>query len=254
MGWWPPANRTFLEPETEDWQIETWRWFLETFGGSDDLKRSPLVLPNRSFFPPTEKTGHERAEHIFECVKKAARMADWPCRLVAQPKRAERRVSELGILKPITHAPAGTFGFEGNEVVITYQPDDIDNPGVLIATLAHELAHYLLLRRRQEIPGGEELHELTTDLMTVYLGFGVFGASCAFNFSQHQDAGTHGWQWSRHGYLDERTWCFALAVFLELRGEDNGAVKPFLKQHLFSDIEAAGSYLRRKGLLRAIAG
>ncbi len=251
MGWWPFRERTFLDPDDEEWQIETWKWFLDKFGGIPDLKHSSLVLPTRQYFPPTDKTGHERAEFIFECVKHLARMPDWPCRLVAQPRRAELRVGDITTLKPITHAPAGTFGFEGNEVVITYQPADIDNPGVLIATLAHELAHYLLLRWRTDIPGGDDVHELTTDLLTVYMGFGVFGASTAFNFSQHQDVMSQGWQWSRHGYLNERAWVFGQAVFLELRGETAETVKPFLKAHLYSDLTEAIRYLRRRGILAA---
>jgi len=82
--------------------------------------------------------------------------------------------------------------------------------------------------------------------MTVYMGFGVFGAASAFNFSQHQDVMSQGWQWSRHGYLSEQTWCFALALFLELRGEEVELVKPHLKNALFSDVTAALKYLRRR--------
>jgi hypothetical protein len=249
---WPFHKRTFLDPDVEAWQIDTWRFFLRTFGGLADLRQSPLVLPNREFFPPTDKTGRERAEVIFDCVKRLARMPDWPCRLEAQPRRPELSVGDLATLKPITHAPAGTFGFEGNEVVITYQPADIDNPGVLIATLAHELAHYLLLRWRREVPGGEDVHELTTDLMTVYMGFGVFGASCAFNFNQFQNVMSQGWQYSRHGYLDERTWAFALAMFLELRNDPAERVQPYLKGYLFAEMNDAIRYLRRRRLLASI--
>ena len=246
---WPFGNRTFLDADVEAWQRETWQWFLATFGGIADLKKSKLVLPTREFFPSTDKQGHERAEYIFECIKHLARMPEWPCRLVAQPRRAELSVGDLAALKPITHAPSGTFGFEGNEVVITYQPADIDNPGMLIATLVHELAHYLLLRWRKEVPGGEEVHELTTDLLTVYMGFGVFGASCAFNFNQFQGVMSQGWQWARRGYLDERTWAFALAVFLGLREESVDLVQPYLKSYLFDEVKDAHRYLRRRDFL-----
>jgi len=241
MTWWPFGRGTFLDPDDEEWQVETWRWFLDQFGGLSDLRHSSLILPTRQFFPPTEKTGEGRAEHIFECVKRLARMPDWPCRLIAQPHRPDLRVSDAVALKPITHSPAGTFGFDGDSVVISYDPADLDNPGQLIATLAHELAHYLLLGLRNDIPGGEDLHEFTTDLLTVYMGFGVFSASAAFHFS----ADSGGWQWSRRGYLSQRAWLFALAVFLELRNETAEQVKPFLKQHLFSDLTDAIRYLRR---------
>ena len=239
MTWWPFGQQSFLDSDDEEWQIETWRWFLGQFGGLRDLKHSPLVLPTREFFPPTQKTNHERAEHIFECVKRLARMPDWPCRLIAQLRRPELRVGEYVALKPITHSPAGTFGFDGDEVVISYEASAVDEPGMLIATLAHELAHYLLLKWRKEIPGGEELHEFTTDLLTVYMGFGVFGVSTAFHF----EADVGGWRWSRHGYLSQRAWIFACAIFLELRNEPCEVLKPFLKQHLFSDLGKAALYI-----------
>lgn len=249
MTWWPFKERTFLELEDEAWVIETWRWFLVQFGGLRDLKQSKLVLPTREFFPSTEMLGHERAQHIFDCVKRLARMPDWPCKLIAQPRSAELRVGRLLALEPITHSPAGTFAFDGNEVTISYNPRDVGDPGKLIATFAHELAHYLLHGLKGDVPGGEELHELTTDLLTVYMGFGIFGASAAFNFSQHQDTMSQGWQWSRQGYLNERTWMFALAIFLALRQEASDIVKPFLKRHLFSDLQDATRYLKRRDVL-----
>jgi hypothetical protein len=246
------GNRAFLDEEDEDWQVETWRWFLSQFGGFADLKRSRLVLPTREFFPPSDKTGHKRAEHIFTSVKKLARISDWPCQLVPQPDRGPARVGQLLALNPVTHAPAGTFGLDGNEVTITYTPADVDDPGLLIATLAHELAHYVLLASRKEVPDGEELHEFATDLFTVYLGFGLFGASAAFNFSQHHNTMSQGWQWRRRGYLSERAWVFALAIFLALRGEEPDALKPFLKRHLFSDLQQALKYVRKRGVAARI--
>jgi hypothetical protein len=248
MTWWPFGPRTFLDTDDEEWQIETWRWFFGQFGGLSDLKHSPLVLPTRQFFPPTEKTGHARAQHIFDCVKRLARMPDWPCRLIAQPRRPELLVNDIAALKPITHSPAGTFGYDGNDVVITYEPSSIDDPGQLIATFAHELAHYLLLRWRDEVPGGKDLHEFTTDLLTVYMGFGVFGASAAFNFSSD----SCGWRWSRHGYLSQRAWVLALAIFLKLRNEASETVKPFLKQHLLSELNDAMKYLDRHAIMAQV--
>jgi hypothetical protein len=158
-------------------------------------------------------------------------------------------VGDVTALKPIDHAPAGTFGTDGNEVVITYQPADVADPAKLIATFIHELAHYLLATRRSESPGGEDLHEYTTDLMTVYLGFGVFQANAAFNFSQHQDVMSQGWQYSRMGYLSERAFVFALAIFLELRGEGSDDANRFLKSHLAADLAKVRRYLVRARLL-----
>ncbi|HWA90461.1 MAG TPA: hypothetical protein VG889_10525 [Rhizomicrobium sp.] len=240
---------TFLDPEDEAWQVETWGWFLKEYGGRERLKRAPLVAPTREFFPPTEAQGEARAAHIFDCVKTLAGMRKWECKLLAQPHRAELKVGELQTLKPIDMAPAGTFSHDGNAATITYQPADVAEPMKLIAIFIHELAHYLLAARRSDFPGGEEVHEYTTDLLTVYLGFGLFQANSAFNFSQHQSVMSHGWQYARQGYLGERAVVFALAAFLELREQGNEDLRALLKPHLFADLAKARKHIVRRKLL-----
>lgn len=244
---WPFSARTFLDPEEEAWQFETWHVFLSGLGGMADLRESDLVLPTKEYFPPTGAKGHERAEYIFECVKKLVGMQDWHCRLIAQPRRPDARLGEFVRLSPVEGSlPLGTFGVDGNEVVITYDPDSTGEPVTLIATFVHELAHYLILSKGIEIPGGAELEEFATDLMTVYLGFGVFGANRAFNFSQFGDSVSMGWQTSGQGYLSERNWIFALAIFLALKGEGIAEAREHLKSHLRKNLAAAITYLGRR--------
>jgi hypothetical protein len=252
MVWGLFKQKLFLDPDDEVWQLETWKWLLDSLGGLDDLKLSPLVMPSRVFFPPTSATGHERAEYIFGLVKQHARLNDWSCRLVAQPQRPGARVGEVAALKfESGQMPLGTFGVEGNQVVITYDPASLDNPGTLVATLAHELAHYLLATLPEPPPGGPDNLEFATDLTTVYLGFGVFGANLAFHFEQHQDVLSQGWSWSRQGYLSQREWCFALATFFVLRQKPVEDAKPFLKDHVYSDVSKAMSYLQKDRTLLA---
>jgi hypothetical protein len=251
MRFWPFGARTFLDAEDEAWQAETWRWFLDHFGGESDLRRSRLVTPTPEFFPATDAVGHALAEHLFSCVRRHARMADWECRLVAQPRRPELQLSEFTALKLEKGGPAGTFSVEGNQAVITYDPAALDDPSALVATLVHELCHYRIAALGSLPPGGAELVEFATDLATVYFGFGIFGANSAFQFRQHGDAFSQGWRWSRLGYLDPRTWCFSLAVFFMLRGDALKESKAFLRPHLFSDLRAASAYLKRHPLALA---
>jgi hypothetical protein len=243
---WPFRRGTFLLPEDEAWHFDTWRWLLEDCGGMDRLLAAPIVNATREFFPPTDGVGHARAEHIFACVKRLAGMADWPCTLVAQPTRPGTRVAELGVLKPTTgHLPLGTFSRSDGDVTITYDPDLLGEPAKLVATLAHELSHYMIANVRSRVPGGEEMHEYATDLGTVFLGFGLFGANRAFEFSQHHDSYSLGWKTSSMGYLRERDWVFALATFLSLRSEKPERLKGLLKPHLYAQLRKAHAYLAK---------
>jgi hypothetical protein len=249
LKFWPSRERTFLDADDEQWVIETWGWFLHGLGGIEALEQTHLIVPTREYFPPSDRTGHERAEHIFEAVKRYAGMSEWPCRLIAQLPRAELRVGEVTALKPISQPPGGTFAFDGNEGTISYDPAELNDPLKLVAIFAHELAHYRLAGMREEVPGGEEMHEFATDLLTVYFGFGIFGANSAFNFSQHQDTMSQGWKYSRSGYLNERAWVFALALFLEMRRQSSDVVKPFMKSHLFADMLKARQSIERRGIV-----
>lgn len=243
---WPFKQRSFLDSEDEAWLLETWAWFLANFGGLERLRNSPLVDATREYFPPTDATGHERAEHVFACVKKHAGMSEWRCMLAPQAERIERRVGEFAILKiEKGDLPAGTFSVAKGEATITYDPAAIATPARLVATLAHELAHYLLHSVPGTPPGGEDMEEFATDLMTVYLGFGLFSANQAFNFRQFGDAFAQGWQTSGLGYLRERDWAFALALFCALRDEPVRVLKGRLKPHLYSDASAAARYLEK---------
>jgi hypothetical protein len=214
---WPFKAKSILSAEDEEWQVETWGWLLEHLGGRADLQASALVTPTRDFFPPTEAKGHARAEHVFAHVKRHARMDDWECRLMVHGRRPDPRVNVITSVQGSLGGPAGTFTVEGNQVVITYDAAALDDPLALVATFAHELAHYLLAALPELPPGGEENLEFATDLATVYLGFGIFGANTAFRFAQYQDGLTQGWSMSRQGYLAPREWVFALAIFMVLR-------------------------------------
>ena len=51
------GKSTFLEKDLEAWSLETWAWLMGSLGGMRRLERTPLVLANKDFFPPTDTEG-----------------------------------------------------------------------------------------------------------------------------------------------------------------------------------------------------
>jgi hypothetical protein len=239
----------FLDADLEDWFLETWAWLMSKSGGMDRMHNTPLVTPTRDFFPPTEAVGHEKALHVFECVKSLMGLQAWDCDLVAKTRATSQRVDEYLFVNGGGGA-AGTFQVRDGRVTITYASDLVDHPMALVSTLAHELAHYRLAILGEHGPGGQEAHELATELAVAHAGFAVFSANSAFDFSRHSDGMGQGWRTSRSGYFSDRTWAFALALFLTLRGEEGLAdrwVKPIIKDMM----KSATKYLDKRPELLA---
>ena len=233
----------FLDAELEDYCLETWAWLLAGLGGVERLSETPWVTPSRDFFPPTDAGDHERAAHLFACVKDLMGMAEWPCRLTSYERAGQQQVGEfLFVNNP--EQPNGLFWIEDGEGRIEYAADLVTQPQLLTAVFAHELSHYLLAGLPDPPQDGSIAHELATELCVAFTGFGIFAANTAFAFAQHGDGFSQGWRSQRNGYLSDRAWAFALALFGTLKGEP--APEKWLKDGLPPMIRAAEKYLAKQ--------
>ena len=78
--------------------------------------------------------------------------------------------------------------------------NQLKDPISLVATLAHELAHVLLLGGRLLVPEHPDMEPLT-EIATIFLGLGVIRANGVSSFRQWNESGSHGWRFQRSGYL-----------------------------------------------------
>jgi hypothetical protein len=227
--------------EVIDWLFEAFEWLLRETGGWKPFSAARLVLPTPEFFPIAGE-GEQLAEGLLLQVKVHAGMQAWPVTLETHDdapthEEAFGRIAHDG---SSDRGAAGTFrghGGGGLRNVITYSPRLLGEPENLVATLAHEIGHYLLSTAKTAPPGGWDWEEQATDACAVFLGFGVFLANSAFSFSQYTDGKWIGWRSSRLGYLNQHTLAYALGLFLRLRRLDP---KPALK-HLSTN---SRSYLK----------
>jgi hypothetical protein len=217
-------------------------------------------LPNRDCFPPLTGEGPARGEELLGQVQQLAGMAQpqWPVRLIPVAPARRGPVNNVAALQSDGGA-CGSFRLartaEGLPFAeIRYTLDQLHSPAGLVATFAHELAHYLLHMRTNPIPGGDPVEELFTDLTAVWLGFGIFLGNNA-RYSGHVDEGggggwfVSGWQ----GYLGERMLMTALALNELLADRDPIAAGPYLKRHLETDVRMAQRYASGHNLRAEIA-
>jgi hypothetical protein len=246
MGLFGP--RLPIDADELEWQLATFKWLGEEFGEVGD---TALVLPTAEFFPRTQVAADARVPALFEQVRRAAGLEQWPCELVAGD--AERPIHAGNAHLLVHHGtppPCGTFRIEGEgasaKALISYNPNLAFHAESLVATFAHELSHYLMSTATTPPPGGWDLHELATDMTAVYLGFGIFLANSARNFGQFQSAGEMGWSSHLQGYLSEPALVTALAIFQRLAGRAPADAAPHLKPYLQKVLKAADKALAKQ--------
>jgi hypothetical protein len=236
---WPFARKPVVDDETAAWHVDNFAWLIRQFGGAAGLAKSNLVLPMPGYFVTEGEKGHPFALRIFDQIKAYCGMADWEADLIADDNPlADDASLALAMIAPQKHA-LGTFGVAGNRIVISYVPALLKRPDHLIATLAHELAHYLLATARDSPPCEKEEREFLTDLAAVYLGFGVFLANARFRFEALQSGAMHGWRMGHSGYLPEADLIFALALFLQAKSLNPDLARACLKPHLAAMLRRA---------------
>lgn len=250
---WPFTRKLIVDADAVDWHVENFAWLIQQFGGVKGVAQLKLVLPKPGYFTADGELGHAFAIRIFDQVKAYCGMADWPVDLVSDdnPLAAVSNPS-LAMIAPQKHA-IGTFGAAGNRIVISYVPALLKRPDDLIATLAHELAHYLLATAKEPPPCEPDEREFLTDLAAVYLGFGVFLANARFRHETFNDGSLQGWRIGRSGYLPEADLIFALALFIVATAIDPEPACSSLKPHLAGMLRRTLRELaQRQGLLAPI--
>jgi len=237
---WPFKSKPILDTKAAEWHVRNYCWLVRNLYHTPMFEDTRLVLPKPGVFKTDHDQGHAKANAIFCQVKTYAGMAEWPVRLVSDVKVYEPH-GDL-IQATTRNTPLGLFMRDhSGGVQIAYAPRLLKEPVALIATFAHELAHYVVHSIEDTLPCDPAEEEFLTDQTACFLGFGVFLANSAFQFEQWRDAaaGTQGWRTRRNGYLSERDLVFNLALFLATKGFPASEAQPCLKPHLADLLKAA---------------
>ena len=128
-------------------------------------------------------------------------------------------------------------------MVVAIRSTMLKDPMSLVATVAHELGHVILLGGKL-ITSNISDHERLTDLLTVFLGLGIFTANSATRFKQFQEERKIGWSMSSLGYLPEPVFGYALAKFAIERG-DKAAWARHLTPNVKADFKSSRRWLEK---------
>lgn len=230
MAFWNPTPP--VTPEEQQW-VDKSMWRLVWLLGRERLAQAKVVLPTPQFFPDTYDRSYESARRVLDrtChyLSLDPRSVDLEV-FGAEADEFRSALSAWGIQTP--SGPAG-FYCRGERHTVSVRASKLDDPTSLIATLAHELCHVLLLGDRL-VEQDEPDMEPFTDLATVFLGFGVCSGNACFTTRQWAAGTRHGWQTEKLGYLSEEMYGYAIAVFAQMRGES----RPAWAKHLSTNVRS----------------
>jgi hypothetical protein len=215
MGLFKKKLKPTVTTEDKIW-VEESIWWLEEQYGKSFLINQPFFTPTRQYFDHTFRGNEEDAYFVLEqlCVYMDIKDVNIALTFYSEsPQEFSDEGIEItqseNLSKSETNFALGRYSQDGmNKYEIGIDFSVLKDPQVLIATMAHELSHLILLGEGRI----DENDEFLTDLNAIAMGFGIFTANSIFSFSQWQGLSFHGWQANRRGYLPEQVVSYALAL------------------------------------------
>ena len=189
------------------WTERGLNWLAGTLGPAR-MRQAAIVLPTRQYFPDAYSGTHDEVRGLLDRV--CGYMQVDPASL------------ELEFHSPQAHPDAGGLYRRGERSVISVAENQLDDQERLIATLAHEVAHEILLGG-ELLTGDEPDHEWLTDLTVSFLGMGIFAANTAVQQKNNLHLNWESWTIAKHGYMPARMSGYALALIARARGETKPA-------------------------------
>lgn len=224
-----------LDEESVQWLFEVFAWALRHLDGELFFRETILVTPTNEHFPGRANSVPAMARLILERTAAYAGMAHWPLRLVGPgegpPPAAVPQIELSGGLRRAGDAPTAASAMKG-ALPIGYDPALVGNPEALIAGFGQVLAHYLGSAVREPVPGGLQNWPQATEVLGVFLGFGLMIANTAFEFRPRSCGSCGGPPAQREAFLSQYDVTYALAIFCTLKGLPSRAVSRHLKKAL----------------------
>jgi hypothetical protein len=243
-----------LDEESVQWMFDCYAWALRHFDAAVFFNETILVVPTNDCFPGEGDSPYAKAYLILQQVKRHAGMSNWPVYLVEEDAY-EHAIPQLAFEGTVRgqHALAPKTAGVNARLLATYQPESLRNPQAMIANYAQLLGHYLGSNSRDVPPGGVENWPHVTELLGVFMGFGLMFANTAYQARVSSCGACQGPIMQRTNYLSQFDITYALAIFAVLKQIPNKDVIKYLKKTLHPFYKnAVKDVLRREEELKTL--
>ena len=223
-------RRPLLDEAYAGWIFDVYAWALRNFDPIMFRDETILVTPSNQHFPGRANNPEEMANLIFDRVVVYAGMQHWPLKLLPPDSCVLEPAAEVQVAVGARGSRALASKVSPASLTLSYDPDYLNNPEAMIAVFAHTLAHYLGTSATEPPPGGAENWPHVTEILAVFLGFGLMFANTALVLPRGGCCG--GPVVRRQAYVSQHDITYALAIFSALKDLPQKEVLQHLKKPL----------------------
>lgn len=232
-----------LDEDYANWIFDVFAWALRNFDPVMFREETVLVLPTNEHFSGRANNPEEMAKLIFTQVVGFAGMRHWPLQLLPPDSCLLESAAPTDFSTELRGKRGMAPDPSSARLTLTYDPEYLNNPEATIAVFAHTLAHYLGSAATEPPPGGPDSWPQTTEILAVFLGFGLMFANTALVLPRGGCCG--GPVVRRQAFVTQQDITYALALFASLKQLPNKQILKHLKKSLQSHFKLARQEIER---------
>lgn len=233
-----------IDSEMRLWMENSFLWLATQFG-HDNIATKSMLLPTREHFPIRYDGSHDSLVKTAEIIAKQMEIDITEVNLDVYEQGLQEFTSGFGhriwteVDKNSDEKLAAGLYFGKNKngkYDVFIEKGNLGNPENLAATIAHEFSHIKILGEERLDFNDEHL----TDLTPVVFGLGIFNANSSFKEYKSNDGYGH----NSMGYLTQKEWGYALALYAYFRKEENSEWIKYLTPNIRSDFKKSMDFIK----------
>lgn len=219
-----------LDEGERQWLLDAFSWAYSHFDGEFFTQHSQIILPTNEFFAGKVSSVEQMAAQVFNQVTHYAGMQNWPLELRApQNMPPQAQAFPRFAMQPTLRGEQAQLQQPCTPIAISYNPQQVNQPQDLVASLAQALATVLIYHKGVLPPGGKDYLGQATDLLACFLGFGVMMSNTVYQFRGGCGSCYNPYA-NRNASLTEAQTVYAFALIAHIKGDKHGV--KHLKSHL----------------------
>ncbi len=232
-----------IDPEVRLWMENAFLWLATQFG-QENIATKQMIYPTPEFFPIQYNGTKESLIKTAQIVARQMELDINEITLDTYEQNIQEFGGDLGFrmwTEPDNDSEeklsAGLY-FDKNEqgkYQIMIEKKALNDPENLVATLAHEFSHIRILGEKRLAYNDENL----TDLTPIIFGLGIFNANAAYKEYKSFDSYGN----NSLGYLKQKEWGYALALYSYYREEENPDWLKYLTPNIKSDFKKSTEFI-----------